>query len=339
MSTTNCSTDNFVADASFYYFYANHVIAFFGVVGTCCSLSCLCKCDKTSQAAKLQLTTFFSFQLLVCALSLPGFSYVKRVALLCRADELSMEIKLFFLFCHTVFLPMERMNFAVMAVMRLLAVRWNGGYKKLVRVPVILSLEVFLLIIILSPWVMSFAINLYKKFPIEDQMTVTFSSNKSTIVKVIYLFHAANHLLPTFVSLAAYSLMMHTMWRHKLKFGTANKSSTMEQVAFTIRSLIFVNLLLDLPHTLAHIIKVSQVPSLIIHCIFYCHLAFDPLIFVALNAHYRSFLAKNVKNCFSKITRCCRRRNKKKKQMPYRRAIVVSPQKHFEMTRREKETP
>ena len=297
--SSSSSLDPFIIKTGISYFILNFAIAVFGTYWNASALWCLSKCDKTSVAAKIQLMTFFSFQFLVCALSLPGFSYVKLMALLCRAHELSRDVKLFFLFSHTVFLPMERMNFAVMAVMRLFAVRWNRGYKRFVQTRNVVILELFIFAFVISPWIVSFFIGLYKRYPIEEQMTVSFSFGKSPAIQGLYLIHAINHLFPTFVSFIAYSLMMYTMIKKKMMFFGRAKTRTskslhsttvMENVAYTIRLLILVNILLDLPHTLSHLLKVSQIPSLIIHSIFYSHLTFDPLIFVGMNIHYRNLI-------------------------------------------------
>ena len=316
----NCSSsllfDQFTIKTGVLYFILNFAIAVFGAFGNASALYCLSKCDKTSVAAKIQLMTFFSFQFLVCVLSLPGFSYVKLMALLCRAHELSRDVKLFFLFSHTVFLPMERINFAVMAVMRLFAVRWNRGYKKFVQTRNVVILEVFIFTFVISPWIVYFLIGLYKRYPIEEQMTVSFSFGKSPAIQVLYLIHAINHLFPTFVSFIAYSLMMYTMIKKKMMFfgrasaATGTTTTIMENVAYTIRLLILVNILLDLPHTLSHLLKVSQMPSLIIHCIFYSHLTFDPLIFVGMNIHYRNLIGSllrrsNTNNNNNKSCCCC----------------------------------
>ena len=325
----NCSIDPLIVSTVLGYFSINFIIAFLGAIGNICSLWCLFKCDKINYAAKIQLVIFFGFQFLVCIISLPGFSYVKRLALICRAHEVPMEVKLFFFFCHTLFLPMERMNFAVMAVMRLLAVTWNDGYKKFARVLNILILEFFILAFILIPWIIAFIIKLYAQYPIEDQMTVTFSFAKPIIIKFIYIFHGINHLLPTFISFIAYCWMMYTMLQHKISlFGASNNkndsSTMMDHVAYTIRLLILVNILLDLPHTLIHLLKVPQVPSLIIHSIFYSHLTFDPVIFVVMNSQYRFFIFNDISSLLKKCRHfsCC-------KKEYYHRATVVPAEVHL----------
>ena len=342
-----CSSDSFTIKSGILYFLLNFVIAVFGAFGNLCSLWCLFKCDKTSSAAKLQLVTFFGFQFLVCVLSLPGFSYVKLMALLCRANELSMEIKLFFLISHTIFLPMERMNFAIMAIMRLFAVRWNNGYKKFVQMPNVICLEIFIFLFIISPWIVYFSIGIHKIYPIEDQMTVSFSSGKSSIIRGLYLIHAINHLFPTFISFIAYSLMIYTMIKKKMVvfFGRATaltkskSSSIIENLSYTIRLLILVNILLDLPHTLSHLLKVSQIPSLFIHCIFYSHLTFDPLIFVGMNVYYRNLIGLIFKkdNTNSSLNFCKKKKNDNDddddndddciKYPPFHRAIVIPSEK------------
>lgn len=296
----NCTADPYVTDWGFRYFIANFTIAVVGTVGNIVSLWSLFRCRKTNPAAKIQLGTFFGVQLIVCILTLPGFSFVKKLALLCQAADLPMEPKLLFLFTHTLFLPIERINFTSMAIMRLVAVRWPHHYKKLVQVKVIVVMEILIFLYALSPWLVAFAINLHGSYPIEDQMTVTFSLGKSKTIKNIYLVHGINHLFPTFASLLAYSLMMYTMIRQKQAMGAHKdkNATTMDHVAYTIRLVILVNLLLDVPHTLAHLLRVSQVPSLIIHSIFYMHLALDPFIFVGMNVHYRKALVTSIRSCF-----------------------------------------
>ncbi|XP_068236562.1 uncharacterized protein [Palaemon carinicauda] len=298
---SNCTADPYISGWGYRYFVANFTIAAVGAVGNIASLWSLFRCRKTNIAAKIQLGTFFGVQLIVCLLTLPGFSYVKKLALLCQAGDLPMGLKLLFLFTHTLFLPIERINFTAMAIMRLIAVRWPHHYKKFAQVKVVVVLEIILFLYVLSPWLVSFAIELHNMYPIEDQMTVTFSLGKGPTIRNIYLVHGINHLFPTFASLLAYSLMMYTMIRQKQTMGIRNdkNTTTMDHVAYTIRLVILVNLLLDVPHTLAHLMRVSQVPSLIIHSIFYMHLALDPFIFVGMNAHYRKALFASIRSCFS----------------------------------------
>ena len=359
-TTTNtvCSSDPSTIYSGISYFILNFSIAVFGAFGNACSLWCLLKCDKTSAGAKIQLVTFFGFQFLVCVLSLPGFSLIRLMALLCRANELYMEFKLIILIVHTVFLTMERMNFAVMAVMRMLAVCWNNGYKKLVRTRNIIILELSLFTFIVTPWIVYISIGLYQKYPIEDQMTVSFSEGKPVFIQRMYLLYAINHLLPTFISFVAYSVMIYAMYKKKMTFfirkietttttttkKTVTRLSTiMENVAYAIRLLILINIFLDLPHTISHLLKISHIPSLFIHSIFYSHLIFDPLIFVGMNAYYRKLIGwvsnRNSKdNAYEKTIvchcscNCCYKNNEDDDydedhhvgHPPFHRAVVVS---------------
>ena len=273
-----------------FYFVINIVIACVGGISSCFCLLCLYFCPAVSFPAKIPLFIFFSSQISICFFSLPGFSYIKRMTILCRASKIPMEIKLTFLFFHTILLPIERANFAVMAITRLLAIGSSNGYRKFMRTKAILGLEILILLCVISPWIIAFSINLHNVYPIEEQMSVSFSSGKSFTIWLIYFFHGMFHLFPTLLALIAFVLTVGIILRRKLTMQTSLRSSSViEQVASTIRLLICVNLVLDMPHVFAHLMQISQAPSLIVHSIFYSHLAFDPLIFL-YNRNNRSFL-------------------------------------------------
>ncbi|KAK7077784.1 hypothetical protein SK128_003498 [Halocaridina rubra] len=112
----NCTVNSYDAEWGYRYFIANCTIAAIGAVGNFLSLWSLFRCRKTNVPAKIQLGTFFGVQLAVCLITLPGFSFIKKLALLCQAGDQPMPLKLFFLFTHTLFLPIERINFTAMSI-------------------------------------------------------------------------------------------------------------------------------------------------------------------------------------------------------------------------------
>lgn len=102
--------------------------------------------------------------------------------------------------------------------------------------------------------------------------------------RLLWSYHLGNHCF--------LNLMFLFQLRQQEKILGSGRDSYVDHVVRSTRLVILVNLLIDCPHVILHMIPNEGIPSVIVHMIFFHHLTLDPIIFVASNPSYRLAMLK-----------------------------------------------
>lgn len=276
------------------------IICVFGALGNSASLWCLIQCKRMNTAIKIQLGSFFTLLFTVCVVTLPGKVFVYYVSVFCRKDLLNQTFKTSISTANSIVAQMERVNFTFAAVYRLVAVRWPHRYKQIATVRVVVASEVIAFLCVLLPWIIMWFLQIFPSG--RSWMNLNFSNKKSSLSQLAAGFAATSYILPLVVCLLAYLVMMFTLTFQKKKELKASRSKT-EQLSYAIRVLILVNILLDAPHVIIHLVTLPRghLSIVIIHMIFNLHLLVDSLIFIGLNPSYRRALMQLFKRCLPQV--------------------------------------
>lgn len=251
------------------------VICVLGFLCNSASLWCLAKCRRINLATRVQLMIVFGILLTISTLTLPGIIAINFSDY--RAGDLPNKLQMTCLTVHSVLFQMERIVFSFIAVTRLLAVWKPQLYQKTAKVSVVVIVVVFFLAYSLVSW------------PLVVFVATETIDDEESQRYVLSGWRNFNLLLPFGLTILAYFFMMVSMalQRHKLKKRNESAPTTGEHVSFTIRVVLFANLLLDGPHIAIHLLEDKYIALPIMHTVFNSHLIIEPLLFVGLNPHYR----------------------------------------------------
>ncbi|XP_037780577.1 uncharacterized protein LOC119576980 isoform X2 [Penaeus monodon] len=262
-----------------------------GVIGSSLSLWCLLTCNRIQTGMKIQLGLFFAVLLLLCLVAIPGAVVIEYQSWMCYREAMATTLEKAFVGLYTIAVALERNIFAGIAVYRLVAVCFPQKYKVLTRWPVVTTVETLICAGVLALWIPVF---------VRQNVQAVELNNPSTYSMGLELYYVV-FLLPIFVCVFAYALLIIVMIkrRHKAKESSGLRPSCNDQVSVAVGALILTNLLLDGPHIIVHILKISSkdLAFILIHVVYRLHAALDSFIFIGLNSYYRRKVLRRALTC------------------------------------------
>ncbi|XP_042875810.1 uncharacterized protein LOC122255648 [Penaeus japonicus] len=250
-----------------------------GSVGSGLSLWCLVSCKRIKSGMKLQLCLFFSLLFLINLVAMPGAAVAELLAVQCH--QFTPTVHLGQVALYTIAATMERNACALLAVYRFAAVCWPHKYQVLSHQLVVAVLNGIVLGGVMLLWLVVFL-----KQDL-DELDV----NNPSLYDMGRELYFGILLTPMVVAFVAYVAMISVITYRKHSMGEQERErpSMREQVYFAVGVLIVINLLLDGPHIILHLMGIpsKDLAFIVIHVVYRLHFALDPIIFIGLNAQYR----------------------------------------------------
>lgn len=273
-----------------------------GAIGNSCCVWCLLQCKITKPAIRFQLLCVFSLMLACSVITLPIVTFMYYNNTFCRSF-ISPEVKFWFSAINSIVLQMERASFATVAVFRMIAVCWPQMYTKWSKMNVVVKLQAGLIVYTVPMWLVYGALTGFKLLP--GGGSVMHMSDHRFGSSILYLnitVYVLYYTVPFLVTLIASIIMIICLRQQEQILGSVGDSSV-DHVVRSTSLVILVNLLIDCPHVIIHMIPDDGVPSVLIHMIFFHHLMFDPIIFIFSNPTYRWAVLRLLQQRLPKVCR------------------------------------
>ncbi|XP_042855672.1 uncharacterized protein LOC122242452 [Penaeus japonicus] len=203
---SNCTVDHDLADSFVAYIVVSAIIC---VVGTLCNSACvwcLVNCPKTNVGMKVQLGCFFGLLVVQCALTGPLGLVSLNSGFFC--GSLRPHFRAWTYIFRIIVVELERCHFAVMAVYRLLAVRWPLLYQRACEVKMVVMSEAAVGVFTTASW---FSPLFLKTLEVEDFLVLVGKAKADPLTYSCFrLLFGLSYVVPLGIGLIAYVTLMIT---------------------------------------------------------------------------------------------------------------------------------
>ncbi|KAG0730424.1 hypothetical protein GWK47_028288 [Chionoecetes opilio] len=283
---SNCTVDENLASWVMSAVINLGFVSVLGSIGNVYCVCCLYQCKRTKPAIRFQLMCVFSYMLACCLITQPIVSFIYYTSAFCLYP-IGPRVKFLFSTLNSIVLQLERASLATVAVFRMVAVCWPQRQTQWSRMKVVVPLQVGLVLYTVCGWLIYGALTGFMLLHGDGSvMHMNVFNAGSSIVKLNTAVYVLYYAVPFLVTLVA-SVIIIVRLRRQEQVMASGSDPFVTKVVRSTSLVILVNLVMDCPHLVMHLLQDVNIPSVIIHMIFFHHLTINPVIFVATNSVYR----------------------------------------------------